>query len=234
MKIGIVVPVLNQFQLAVEALSSVRSLYNWEPVVIPNHVDGKPLSEAWNDGIRWAFSNAANYVLVINDDIVFGPYTINKMIQAITFHKDIVLVTGNNIRDEMAGYNTFGSIRCALETSPEKNTNNWTENPDFSCFMIGPETISEVGKFDENFVPAYFEDNDFHFRIKQAGKLAYNIADAEFFHYGSRTQNAGPPIVDSYNFERNRAYYISKWGGIPGEETYTTPFNNPNLTIKDW
>jgi hypothetical protein len=27
------------------------------------------------------------------------------------------------------------------------------------------------------------------------------------------------------NFNKNRQYYASKWGGLPSEETFTTPFN---------
>ena len=26
-------------------------------------------------------------------------------------------------------------------------------------------------------------------------------------------------------FEKNRQYYISKWGGQPNQETFSTPFN---------
>ena len=29
-------------------------------------------------------------------------------------------------------------------------------------------------------------------------------------------------------------YYISKWGGLSGEETYSRPFNNPDHDLSYW
>jgi hypothetical protein len=31
-------------------------------------------------------------------------------------------------------------------------------------------------------------------------------------------------------YARNRAYYIRKWGGDGGQETYERPFNDPRFT----
>lgn len=39
---------------------------------------------------------------------------------------------------------------------------------------------------------------------------------------------ASPPMAE------NRARFLAKWNGEFNHETYTTPFGDPNLTIKDW
>ena len=50
----------------------------------------------------------------------------------------------------------------------------------------------------------------------------------KFFHKGSVTQNwEGNQVVTSPMFEKNREYYRLKWGGLPGEETLTSPYTGP-------
>lgn len=42
-------------------------------------------------------------------------------------------------------------------------------NYGFSYFSIGAEIIKDVGLFDENYVPAYYEDTDFEKRVRDMG-----------------------------------------------------------------
>jgi hypothetical protein len=62
------------------------------------------------------------------------------------------------------------------------------------------------------------------------------ILHANMFHAGSVTQNYnGEQVVTAPMFERNKAYYHAKWGGMPGEERYDRPFNGiTGKTAKDW
>ncbi len=104
-----------------------------------------------------------------------------------------------------------------------------SEHPDFSGFMINKECWDKVGEFDVGFYPAYFEDNDYHHRIKIAGLKAICYPQAIYYHFGSATTNEafgpGKKAVTGTDFEKCRAYYNKKWGGLPGSETYKTPFN---------
>jgi GT2 family glycosyltransferase len=108
--------------------------------------------------------------------------------------------------------------------------------PDFACFMISWEAWKCVGRFDENFTPAYFEDNDYHRRINLAGMEGCSVNTAPYYHYGSQTQNAvaTAPVVHPDAFVQNRIYYTIKWGGEPGMESFDTPFNDPTKTWADW
>lgn len=103
------------------------------------------------------------------------------------------------------------------------------EHPCFSGFMINRACWDRVGEFDEGFDPAYFEDNDYHHRINLAGMKAIVYPPAMFYHFGSKTQTEGlPPDPGRHRrFEANRAYFVEKWGGQPGMETYKRPFDNP-------
>lgn len=89
------------------------------------------------------------------------------------------------------------------------------------------DAIERVGRFDENFFPAYWEDCDFSRRLA----LAYDLepphwtkveceVTIESFAHG--IQLAGvecDPVALA-------AYYESKWGGPSSHEVFTTPFDS--------
>lgn len=95
---------------------------------------------------------------------------------------------------------------------------------DFSAFIMSFECWRKVGDFDENFKGAYFEDNDFLIRCQLAGcKIVYDTAlNPQVFNRSSSIRK--DPSLNE-NFERNKQYYIEKWGGVPTEEKFTKPFN---------
>jgi hypothetical protein len=88
----------------------------------------------------------------------------------------------------------------------------------FSCFGFTIPLINKVGLFDENFEVAYFEDNDYHHRMREENIDASCDLWAPFSHYASRTvsESGIQPIHDA--FRKNREYFRSKWGFVPGEE----------------
>lgn len=103
--------------------------------------------------------------------------------------------------------------------------------PEFICtelnwcsFILSVEAYKKVGKFDENFFPAYFEDNDYFRRMQLAGvTIIVNPMLNPVVYRNSMTIQKTPELNNG--FEKNRQYYISKWGGQPTQETFSTPFN---------
>lgn len=94
----------------------------------------------------------------------------------------------------------------------------------WSMFIISYDTFVTVGEFDENFKGAYFEDNDYLYRCKQAGIIIEEteLMNPEVYHQ-SMSIRKDPTLNE--NFENNKEYYIQKWGGVPTEEKYVKPFN---------
>lgn len=225
--IGVVIPTLNQQALAYEALASIKTEKWWEPIIIPNWRYGWSVAHSWNEGLLYAKVKEMDNVLVLNDDILLAPYTIDILCETLESNQDCVMATACNIRG--------GHEAEEIYSWENETTGTLSENPDFACFMVRNNFIEDFGQFDENFNPAYFEDNDTHRRILLSEKKAYNVSNAAFYHYGSRTQNgAEAPICKPQQFEVNRSYYVSKWGGPPGEETFEFPYNNSSMTINSW
>lgn len=230
MKIGIVMPCLKYYEGAIKALESVRTSHDWTPFIQPQWREDLPLSQAWNRGINKAARAGCDYVLVINDDIIFSPATIDALVDTMSAcdQEEVVLVSGDNVCNSVSEYAIYGCYGV--------NKVEVVDSPDFSCFLVRPDILSRVGLFDQNFIPAYFEDNDYHYRIKLLGFKGLRTTAAPYYHRISMTQNLDPenPVVTTPKFEGNRAYYVMKWGGEPGDETFVTPYNDPSLTPKQW
>lgn len=230
-----VVPVLNQFKMAVDCIASAKSEQRQiQTFVIPNYRLGIPLAAAWNSGIEQAFAAGNEYVLVCNDDVLFAPYTIDALYWGMK-NGGKAVITAQNVRGHTA--NPDSILTMPDEYDPKVQLDPvYCGGPDFACFMIGYTAWKYVGQFDENFVPAYFEDNDYHRRIILSGMEACSINTAPYYHYGSQTQNADSvnPVVRPEAFVRNRNHYIVKWGGEPGNEIFEHPYNDPSKSWRDW
>lgn len=250
MKIGIVIPVINLWvRYTKTCLDSIKTKYDTRIVLVDNASTDETREEApklvndsfihrrneenigasasWNWGIRDCFDKGCDYVLVLNNDILLHPNAINRLVERFERKdEDVVVVTCMNVRGQVP----FAPMVTGLDDK-EKEFVPEAESPDFSAFMVNKKCWDEVGEFDEGFSPAYYEDNDFHYRVKLAGLKAIVYPPALYYHYGSKTQNEAlaKPIVDS---GRTGAYFVAKWGGPPGKEQWKHPFNREELSWK--
>jgi hypothetical protein len=104
----------------------------------------------------------------------------------------------------------------------------------YSAMVFNPELLYEIGYLDENFFPAYYEDNDHRYRMKLAG-LEWEYFPLEYKHIVSATIKRDPVLMakNQKTFKENGRYYIEKWGGLPGQEKYLTPFDM-DLPLDYW
>lgn len=95
---------------------------------------------------------------------------------------------------------------------------------DWSVFIIAKSTFESVGPFSDLFYPAYFEDNDYEYRMKLADTpvIATNFLDPVVFR-NSQSIAKDPSL--NVNFIRNSEKYVEKWGGPPRNEVFKTPYN---------
>lgn len=196
MKLYIVIPVINCFELTVQAIESLKTpctvilidnasedgTQDWgtenngkevfEGIKLDyiRNDDRKGVAESWNLGIKRAFEDPeCQYVGVLNNDVILHPKTLPHLMQFID-KTNYLMVTADNIKDRM-------SMEVMLQMElPEPFTDydcnkitDWrAEGPDFSCFLITRKTIEVIGWFDENFKGAYCEDQDYHIRCQRA------------------------------------------------------------------
>ncbi len=199
------------------------------------------LSEAWNLGIREALKDPeCEYIFIPNNDVIFHKTTIDNLIESID-KLGYAMVTGNNVQPEMP----LASMQMRDEWGDwdhdSRPIQSWIdEGPDFSCFLIKRDFTAKYGYFDENFKPAYCEDQDMHIRLNRAGANAKRMSRAPYYHIASQTlagnSNIAPEIYAGH--EKNKGYYRSKWGVEHGEALkgggHATPYGDPTKDIKFW
>jgi hypothetical protein len=203
---------------------------NTKPTIIYN--DDNALSRAWNKGIEDCISKKCDFILIPNLDIFCHRNCIKDLLKFAQTEEEALLWTAT-------------STQSVDEFKQDEFETNTLEAPEFSFFMIKSDFISRFkptdpdlsakGKFDENIKPAYYEDNDMHRRIILSGHKALRTTGARYHHYGSGTIKSDPELErkNVSTFTMNQRYYIKKWGGLPGQETYLTPFNYQNEARED-
>jgi GT2 family glycosyltransferase len=218
--IPFIIPCLNRFDMFTETIETVDTAIR--PIVIDAWRNNRGVSGAWNEGMRRARDLGYRWALISNDDLKYPPGAIEELYKTI-------VETG-------AGVVSPNQVRLPLRQHMFENE-GLREGADFFCFFIDiPQVTEQAGWFDQNFYPAYFEDNDMHRRMILAGVKGYVRTDIDVIHEGSMTQKFDKynPNVTTERFEAHRGYFRKKWGGEPTDATYLTPFNEPDLTVRDW
>ncbi len=114
---------------------------------------------------------------------------------------------------------------------------------DFGCltwqachlWALTRRTVDEVGLFDEGYKIAYYEDTDYLVRCEIAGVHSPANPMPKIAVPGicpqakSMTLGLADPPMDA-----NRQRFLDKWGAVYPDYAYKHPWNNPDLTVKDW
>jgi hypothetical protein len=111
-------------------------------------------------------------------------------------------------------------------------------NP-FYCFVWTQRGRLEIGEFDENLWPAYYEDCDYMSRLRLKGYNGYVYA-----LQGLEPLPHGKPKTGGMNYNAmlqgcgllNREYWYYKWGNqdFHGTPKYETPYKDHRLTVDQW
>lgn len=96
--------------------------------------------------------------------------------------------------------------------------------PDWCAFVIHKSVYDSVGPFDECFLPAYFEDKSYEYRMKMLGVNILKHPDLNPIIYrSSMTIEKDKSILE--DSKKNKKLYLEMWGGEPGKEKFKKPFN---------
>jgi GT2 family glycosyltransferase len=120
------------------------------------------------------------------------------------------------------------------------------EGSAFTVFLVPADMRDTLGYFDEQFFPAYAEDNDLGRRMNLTGVVRSIVKGAAYFHHVSSTLKAYTHEQERLHhdqFRANVARYIAKWGGeMDKSEKFTIPYDgarghtlaNAHLWHKEW
>lgn len=157
---------------------------------------------SWNYIMDTALQDRnVDHVIMACDDIVMGRGIYDNLEELYRKYPDYYVIAG----------------RSGLGRTPEVTDVTW------ALITISRKCWEEIGKFDEQFWPAYFEDSDYAYRLKLAGKevIDDDLFTMEKFQWGQSVKK-DPSLMRCGILEQQ---YIKKWGGTSLKEIYTTPYN---------
>lgn len=162
-----------------------------------------------NPGFNLGWGTALNFIIRANlrSDWWFFP------------NADIVFGPGDLARLEKAMWEAKGPM--------------WASICGYSAFAVNDKALELVGWFDENYIPCYCEDSDWHWRAKQLGVEIVTLESATTQAEGGSVTIRVPGTNNDYSYPLNVKYHRDKWGGAPWAEAHTTPWNkggDPSVT----
>lgn len=154
------------------------------------------VAPAWNIAVSRVLNDEADMVVLLSQSITFGP----------SGGLDFV----SHFDDPAA---------------------KWGVESYFAWHLIGikRESFLRIGVFDEQFYPAYYEDSDWLKRARLDGIRSYENHDG-WPYFETDVSYAGDAQALTrgdvkLDYGLNHGRYLLKWGGEPGHETYTIPYN---------
>jgi len=208
MKFAIGIPTLNRLDLLLPSLK----LYSKDfPSTIIYVLDNG------NQNIPTDLKN----VVVINSDKNIGVgASWNVLCEKVFENCDYAMILNDDIylgKSEAEISDLIGKIK-------KKGDVFTTATPDWCAFILPALVWKKVGKFDECFFPAYYEDNSYAYRLKLKVMAHFKTPLLNPVIYrASKTLEKDFSIMEDR--KKNKQLYIEMWGGEPTKEKYKKPFN---------
>lgn len=244
----VTIPTFNNYEDTRRALTSLQALTypNFRIVVVDNgstdetvarlpaefpevrlHCNSHNLGFAAgiNVGLRVALDAGAEFVLVLNNDVVVEPRLLEPLIAAVNDDVGVVApliyaleepgrVWSSGFRRHPLLLEMRGGLRGKLDAG------QWQGPAEvdylLGCALLLPaRTLSEVGLFDEQYF-FYYEDLDLSMRIQAQGYRLLMVPEAHVWHKGAATAGAGSPF-HVYHMARGSAIFFHKYArGVLG------------------
>lgn len=173
---------------------------------VDNTVENRGVMRSHNLGVDFMRDQDADWLIIISAAIRFGP----------------------------AG--GLDLIRTLETTHKDAHVVNAVGVYGWHLMAFARETVEAAGRWDENYHPYGFDDNDYAIRIHKAipeGKWWGTTVEVTDTIMGHSIKIGGVTTDDA----KHLAYFTEKWGDVPGppfEAYYDTPWNDPTNPVGYW
>ena len=191
---AMIVPVLTRYDLLDRMIQSINYPIK-DLVIVDNGAKQQDWSPTWNQWVNkiWHLKFPSNLGV---------PGSWNLGIKSLPF-ADYWLITNFDV--EWGG----DSLKMFQEISRKDKLVLSNGAPAWCAFSLGWEVVEKVGLFDESFVPAYFEDNDYQRRCEHKNMEVVS-SFIPLAHDNSSTLKAGFQKQNDSSYSANEQYFTQK------------------------
>jgi GT2 family glycosyltransferase len=173
-----------------------------------------------NQGIRAAIAAGCEYILLLNNDVVFGPELFTELLAGIARnHCDMVTTLSyyfeppNMIWGAGGSFQRWAGNRLLHHGDGEIDHGQFNQERQVDCaptccVLIRREVFARIGLMDEAYF-VYWDDTDFMLRAHRAGVRLFFLPSAKLWHKVSSLTGSNSDFSVAYS-TRNHAYYYKK------------------------
>jgi len=243
-KFSLVIPVFGQHLLTFTCLKSIAATcatHDIEVIVID---DCSPTAAATElakiDGLQFirneknlGFLRTCNrgvdiargeYVVILNNDIILTDGWLSAMANVFVQHKNVGMVGAkliypDGVLQEAGGivWRDGSAWNVGRDDDANKPEYNYLREVDYcsgACLMLRREFWYTLGGFDERYAPAYYEDTDLAFRVREAGQRVIYQPRAVVVHFEGRSSGTDVTQGVKRHQVSNQATFAKRWQSI--------------------
>ena len=202
---------------------------------IINNIENKGFVNACRQGAEVA---SGEFILFLNNDTQVMPGWLSNLVKIMDTHPEVGITgskliypdgrlqeAGGIIFNDASGWN-YGRLQDP--TDPKFNRNRPVDYCSGASLMIRKTLWEQLGGFDERYAPAYYEDTDLCFAIRQAGYQVFYCHDSEVIHHEGIT--AGTDVQSGYKIYQaiNQKKFQAKWWKVLATHPAPPPQTSPD------
>ena len=184
---------------------------------------------------RGALAAQGQYVLFLNNDTLPIGNWLDPLVDRMKTHTKIGAVGSKLLNDDGSVQEAGGIIfadgsgwnygRGWDATDPRINYARSVDYCSGAALLVKADLLKEIGGFDTSFAPAYYEDTDLCFQIRELGYSVWYEPNSVIIHYEGVSHGKDTSSGIKSVQEINRGKFQSKWHAALAEHFP----NNPNL-----
>jgi len=190
-----------------KCVSSLNTNRLQNVLVVDNTKINYGVAGAWNLGVDKMYKDGSEWLILCSESIRFYDDPISNINKSINNAQPETLIIEGN------------------------GGQGW------HFIMFSRKVFDTVGYFDENFYPAYYEDNDYIVRYSMA--FPGSSPEANLAHLEKVSLNATllgiaqglNHVTWNSNYDEQEKKFIHKWGRYP-KAVFEHPYNNPELNYR--
>lgn len=233
MDISVIIPVWNGSSVIVQCLDAlIRSRDELELICVDNasqdgsaaliaehypsvHLIQQPTNTGFAGGVNAGIGVSRGDLLVLlNQDCIVHNGWLEAIIQEIFKHSDTGIAgcqilnpdgTPNHLGARIRHPDAYG-IHCTALDEPAQSVEYVTG----AAFAVRRDVLNSVGRFDEGFYPAYYEDADYCYRARHRGYKTICVSAAVVTHLRSSCEWQVDSIKYAANQHHARYRFVCK------------------------